>query len=169
MSKEFWVQKSLYRSLTRPRANGFKAWHIKTTSVYLARCPRNQFSRAIVIARHENCRLCSRKAKHQQNLCAFAPLSAEQLWLQLSEHRISFTRWPRTQNLVISLKTQPAFSPCLPAPSPSAALGCDGSIFPTKGGSHAEGEQWSQDIQSFCTRPDKYSWCNCVLKSCFLN
>lgn len=123
-----------YRSCTRPRVNSFTAWHMKTTFVYLARCPRNQFSRAIVIAHHENCRLCSRKTKYQQNLCAFAPLSAEQLWLQLSEHHISFTRWPRTQNLVICLKTQPAFSPCLPAPLPSAALGCDGSLFPTKGG-----------------------------------
>lgn len=35
-------------------------------------------------------------------------MAAEQRWLQLSEHRISFTRWPCTQNLLISLNTQPA-------------------------------------------------------------
>lgn len=35
-------------------------------------------------------------------------MAAEQRWLQLSEHRISFTRCPCTQNLLISLNTQPA-------------------------------------------------------------
>lgn len=103
----------------------------KTTSVYLARWPSNQFCRATAIAYHENYRLCSRKGKHQKSLRAFVPLSAEQRWPQLSEHHISFTRWPRTQNLLISLKIQPALYTWLSALSPSAALCCYGSSLPT--------------------------------------
>lgn len=126
------VEVHWYKSLTRSKVNSFTVWLIKATFVYLARWPSKQFSRAIAIAYHENYRLCSGKGKCQKNLCAFAPLSAEQLWPQLFEHDISFTRWPRTQNLVISLKIQPALYPCLSAPLPSAALGCHGSALPTK-------------------------------------
>lgn len=143
------VEVHWYKSLTRPRVNGFTVWLIKTTFVYSARWPSNQFSRAIAIAYHENYRLCSRKGKRQKNLCAFAPLSAERLWPQLSEHRISFTRWPRTQNLLISLKIQPALYTGLSAP---LAFCCPGLLWqrsPNKGGYLAEGEKRSQDAQSF--------------------
>lgn len=95
-------------------------WLIKTTFVCLARWPRNQFSRAIAM-KITGC---------AQPLC----ISAEQLWLPLSEHRISFTRWPRTQNLLISLKIQPALYTSLSAPLPSAAFCCYGSPGPTKEG-----------------------------------
>lgn len=128
------VEVHWYKLLTRPRVNGFTVWLIKTTFLYLARWPSNKFSRAIAIAYHENYRLCSRKGKYQKNLWAFAPLSAEQLWSQLSEHCISFTRWPRTQNLSISLKIQPALYTCLSAPLPSAARRCYDSTLPTKEG-----------------------------------
>lgn len=163
------VEVHRYKSLPRPRLNGFTVWLIKTTFVYLARWPSNQFSRAIAIAYHENYRLCSRKGKHQKNLCAFAPLSAEQLWPQLSEHRISLTRWPRTQNLLISLKIQPALYTCLSAPLPSAALRCYGSALPTKEDILQKEKSIAKMLRAFCMRPDKYSWCNCLLKSCSLS
>lgn len=160
------VEVHWYKSLTTSRVNGFTVWLIKTTFVCSARWPSNQFSRAIAIAYHENYRLCSRKGKRQKNLCAFAPLSAERLWPQLSEHRISFTRWPRTQNLLISLKIQPALYTGLSAPLPSAALGCYGSALPTKEDILQKEKSVAKMLRAFCMRPDKYSWCNCVLKSC---
>lgn len=143
------VEVHWYKSLTGPRVNGFTVWLMKTTFVYLSRWPSNQFSRAIAIAYHENYRLCSRKGKHQKNLCAFAPLSAERLWPQLSERRISFTRWPRTQNLLISLKFQPALYTGLSAPLPSAALGCHGSALPTKEGTSQKEKSTAEMLRAF--------------------
>lgn len=76
-------------------------------------CLLSKMTQQPIFQSHFNClpwelQVAIKKGQTPKNLRAFVPLSAERRWLQLSEHRISFTRWPRTQNLLISLNTQPA-------------------------------------------------------------
>lgn len=116
-------------------------WLIKTTFVCLARWPRNQFLEPLQL-------LAMKITGYTQPLW----ISAEQLWLLLSEHHISFTRWPRTQNLLISLKIQPALHTSLPAPLPPAAFCCYGSPGPTKEGILQKEKSTAKMLRDFTCR-----------------